>query len=243
MTERKVLEQLSHTFLIKLHWAFQSNHELFFVTDICTGGELFYHMRQQRRFSEKLSKFYMCEILLGFQYLHDHDIVYRDVKPENFLVDMDGHIKIADFGLSRVIRQDELSHTFCGSPEYLSPEMLLRGDGHDRRLDIYCLGVLLYEMLTGLPPFYDEKHEVMYEKILNEDVVFDQQTLTHQVRDLLSKMLEKDPTMRQQSISEVMAHAWFRDVDWDKVKNKQVKPLLIPDLSISYFEKEVSDGE
>lgn len=173
LSERKVLEQLDHPFLIKLHWAFQSHNELFFVMDICTGGELFCHLLLQRRFSERLAKFYMCEILLGFHYMHERDIVYRDIKPENILVDMDGHIRIADFGLSKVIAKDERSYSFCGSPEYLSPEMLQNTDGHDRRLDIYCLGVLLYEMLTGLPPFYDENHQTMFEKIMYSDLQLD----------------------------------------------------------------------
>ena len=139
--------------------------------DICTGGELFTHLLQQRQFSEKLAKFYLCEILLGFRYLHERNIVYRDIKPENILVDMDGHIRIADFGLAKMIPEGDRSHSFCGSPEYLSPEMLLNNDGHDRRLDIYCLGVLLYEMLTGLPPFYDDDHQRMFEKILKDDLV------------------------------------------------------------------------
>ena len=156
MSERDILEQLDHPFLIKLHWAFQSTHELFFVMDICTGGELFFHLLQHRRFSEKQAKFFMCEILLGFQYMHERDIVYRDIKPENILVDIDGHIRIADFGLAKIIPEHSRSHSFCGSPEYLCPEMLKNEAGHDRRLDIYCLGVLLYEMLTGLPPFYDD---------------------------------------------------------------------------------------
>lgn len=124
LSERAVLQQLNHPFLIKLHWAFQNIHELFFVMDICTGGELFFHLLQQRRFSEKLSKFYAAEILLGFKYMHDKHIVYRDIKPENILVDMEGHIRIADFGLSKIIPPNEKSYSFCGSPEFLAPEML-----------------------------------------------------------------------------------------------------------------------
>ena len=92
--------------------------------DICTGGELFFHLLQQRRFSEKLTKFYAAEILLGFKYMHDKHIAYRDIKPENILVDMEGHIRIADFGLSKVILPNEKSYSFCGSPEFLAPEML-----------------------------------------------------------------------------------------------------------------------
>ena len=127
----------------------------------------------------------MCEILLGFRYMHEKDIVYRDIKPENILVDMDGHIRIADFGLSKLIGEDEKSYSFCGSPEYLSPEMLNTQDGHDRRLDIYCLGVLLFEMLTGLPPFYDEDHSKMFEKIINGQLKLDQPFISRQAKDLL----------------------------------------------------------
>lgn len=172
-----------------MHWAFKSKKELFFVMDLCTGGELFFHLIQRRRFSEKLAKFYMCELLLGLEYMHKNDIVFRDLKPENILVDMEGHLRIADFGLSKKIRPNEKSYSFCGSPEYLSPEMLQSLDGHDRRLDIFCLGVLLYEMLTGLPPFYDEDHSRMFHKVMSLHPNLNIPFISLPVQNILGKML------------------------------------------------------
>ena len=236
MRERGVLQRLNHPFLVKLHWAFQSSSDLFFVMDICTGGELFFHLLQQRRFSEKLTKFYAAEILLGFKYMHDKHIVYRDIKPENILVDMEGHIRIADFGLSKVIPPNEKSYSFCGSPEFLAPEMLQSQEGHDRRLDIFCLGVLLYEMLTGLPPFYDEDHSRMFERVLYEEPILNQSYLSSEVKKMLSMMLAKEPASRYQSIDEVMRAAWFSDIDWKEALNKQLKPPLVPDVNSSYFD-------
>jgi len=103
LSERKVLEKLNHPFIIKLHWAFQTNEELFFVMDLCTGGEIFFHLNRLKQFTEKDAKFYFAEILLGLEYLHSKNVVYRDIKPENILIDIDGHIRIADFGLSKII--------------------------------------------------------------------------------------------------------------------------------------------
>jgi len=122
--------------------------------DLCAGGELFYLLHLRGKMSEKQAKFYFSEILLGLEYIHSKGIVYRDLKPENVLLDIDGHLKLADFGLSKYLpSMDSLTNSFCGSPEYMSPEMLM-GYGHGFAIDYYSLGAILFEMLTGLPPFY-----------------------------------------------------------------------------------------
>jgi serum/glucocorticoid-regulated kinase 2 len=169
--------------------------------DVCTGGELFYHLSCLKRLSETAAKFYFAEILLGLEHLHSLDIVYRDIKPENILLDVDGHVRIADFGLSKIIPMRQRAYSFCGSPEYMSPEMLAC-IGHDRRLDIYCLGALLFEMLTGLPPFYDRDTNVMYEKIMTLEVElpWDISPNRDTIGDLISRMMTKEPNQRYQSL-------------------------------------------
>ena len=122
--------------------------------DLCAGGELFYLLHLKGRMAESMAKFYFAEILLGLEYIHKQGVAYRDLKPENVLIDIDGHIKLADFGLSKNLpTPDSLTNSFCGSPEYMSPEMLM-GYGHGISVDYYSLGAILFEMLTGLPPFY-----------------------------------------------------------------------------------------
>ncbi len=171
--------------------------------DICTGGEIFFHLNNFKRFPEHLAKFYFIEILLGLEYLHNLDIVYRDIKPENILIDIEGHVKIADFGLAKIIPRREKSYSFCGSSEYMCPEMLL-ARGHDKQLDYYCMGALLYEMLTGLPPYYTKDTNELYSRILNDPLTFpDYFARQHPVIDLLQKLLAKDPRDRVKDVEEI----------------------------------------
>jgi serine/threonine protein kinase len=165
MCERKIMEKLDHPFIVKLHYAFQTEHDLSFVMDLCAGGELFYLLHQHGRLSEDAARFYFAEILLGLEYLHDRQIVYRDMKPENVLIDIDGHLKLADFGLSKTLEDGELTNSFCGSPEYMSPEVLIN-EGHSFPVDFYALGAILFEMITGLPPHYDQDRDTMYRQIV-----------------------------------------------------------------------------
>ena len=170
--ERAILESIDHPFLIRLRFAFQTDSKLFMIMQFMRGGEVFHHLKSKRTFDEDLARFYAAEIALGIGHLHAVGVVYRDLKPENVLLDAEGHIKLTDFGLAKVLTQpDETARTFCGTPEYLAPEVI-DGLPHDKSVDWWSLGVLLWEMLTGVPPFYDVNVQVMYEMIRAARLVF-----------------------------------------------------------------------
>lgn len=240
LTERKVMIESQHPFVVKLHWAFQSRAELYLVMDFCPGGELFFHLHNLGRLTEAQAQFYFAEILLALEYLHQHDIVYRDLKPENVLLDLDGHVRLTDFGLSKEnLGPRGISYSFCGSPEYMSPEML-REEGHGRAVDYYSLGAMLYEMLTGLPPFYDKNREKMYRAIQNEPLKLPNY-VSKAGRSLLSGLLEKDPHQRlgaQGGFEEIKQHPWLVKVDWGRYLKKKKSPPFIPNLRLSNFDPE-----
>eukprot|EP00511_Aplanochytrium_stocchinoi_P009043 CAMPEP_0204864676 /NCGR_PEP_ID=MMETSP1348-20121228/4220_1 /ASSEMBLY_ACC=CAM_ASM_000700 /TAXON_ID=215587 /ORGANISM="Aplanochytrium stocchinoi, Strain GSBS06" /LENGTH=658 /DNA_ID=CAMNT_0052015361 /DNA_START=640 /DNA_END=2613 /DNA_ORIENTATION=+ len=233
-TERSVLGYLDHPFVVKLHYAFQTGDKLHFVLDFLPGGELFFHLGRFGRFDEDLGRFYTAEIALALGHLHSHHVVYRDLKPENILLDAEGHIKLADFGLSKEGIQSgtEGTHSFCGTPEYLAPEVLNRS-GHGTSVDWWSLGALLYEMLTGLPPWYSQDRHKMFASIRHSELRFPPYVSVG-AREILSSFLERDATKRLGSgndIEEVKEHPFFEGLDWDALYRKELKSPFVPRLN------------
>eukprot|EP01065_Artemidia_motanka_P007939 TRINITY_DN13973_c0_g1_i1.p1 TRINITY_DN13973_c0_g1~~TRINITY_DN13973_c0_g1_i1.p1 ORF type:complete len:439 (+),score=125.15 TRINITY_DN13973_c0_g1_i1:170-1486(+) len=230
-TERAILEQANHPFLVKMSYAFQTPEKLYLVMNFANGGELFCHLKKEKRFSEARSRFYAAEITLGLKYLHARDIVYRDLKPENVLLSADGHIVLTDFGLSKMLKEGR-TKTFCGTPEYLAPEILLH-KGHGKPVDWWSFGTLLYEMIVGIPPFYSTDVREMYDMILHSDL-FIPEFVTPHTTDLLIKLLARDPRHRLGSGSdgplEVMRHLFFMSIDWDRLLRREVPPPFKPDV-------------
>ena len=195
--------------------------------ELCTAGELFYHLQKRKQFSENDAKFYLAQVVQGIQYLHQKGVIYRDLKPENCLIDQNGNLKLADFGLSKQTRQT--SYSFCGSPEYLAPEMLSVA-GHDSQLDVYQIGVLMYELLIGLPPFYDaDDTQRMFEKIMHSQLRLPSR-LSVEAKFLLTELLRKDPD-RRPHISEILEYDWFKG---GQLKQPPIQPCIFE----SYFEKQ-----
>jgi len=207
LTERSILANTPHPFILALRYAFQSEHKLYMVTDYCPGGELFFHLKKLRRFTEGMMRFYSAEIALALSHLHTHSVVYRDLKPENVLLDKNGHIKLTDFGLSKRVTSFALgtmeasTATFCGTPEYLSPEMIVHrrsGTGYSKEVDWWALGIVCFELLTGWPPFYDRDFTKMCEKILYKPLVFPvkKYNITKEAEDVIKGLLQRDFTRR-----------------------------------------------
>eukprot|EP01064_Diplonema_japonicum_P037210 TRINITY_DN8660_c0_g1_i1.p1 TRINITY_DN8660_c0_g1~~TRINITY_DN8660_c0_g1_i1.p1 ORF type:complete len:399 (+),score=62.10 TRINITY_DN8660_c0_g1_i1:50-1246(+) len=232
-TERAVLEKANHPFLVKMRYAFQTADKLYLVMNFANGGELFSHLKKEKRFDEERARFYAAEIALGIQYLHDRGIVYRDLKPENVLLDAEGHIALTDFGLSKMMKESERTKTFCGTPEYLAPEILLN-KGHGKPVDWWSFGTLLFEMIVGIPPFYSTDTKEMYDMILHADL-FIPEFVTPQATDLLIHLLARDPKHRlgtgPDGPREVLNHEFFSSVDWDALYERKVRPTFVPPVT------------
>lgn len=234
MAENRVLKKTNHPFLISLKYSFQTVDRLCFVMQYVNGGELFFHLSRERVFSEDRTRFYGAEIISALGYLHSHQIIYRDLKPENLLLDQDGHIKIADFGLCKEqITHENTTTTFCGTPEYLAPEILEDND-YGLAVDWWGTGVLMYEMMCGRLPFYSTDHSILFTLILMEEVKFPR-NISNNARSLLAGLLKKNPRDRlgggPNDAKEIMAHAFFSSISWTDLLLRRIPPPFKPQVS------------
>jgi len=228
--ETSILSMIEHPFIVNLLATFMDDTRLFLILEFINGGELFSYLRKEGRLPDADSRFYSGEIVLAFAYLHGKNIIYRDLKPENLLIDCDGHIKVTDFGFAKVV--EDRTWTLCGTPEYLAPE-IIQSKGHGKAVDWWALGILIFEMLAGYPPFYDENPFGIYQKVLANKVDYPKH-FDVKAKDLIKRLLTHDRAKRfgclKGGSDDIQKHKWYKGMDWDALLNRAVKPSFIPDV-------------
>jgi len=249
LAERNVLALVNNPFIVPLKFSFQNPDKLYLVMSFVNGGELFYHLQREGKFDQGRSRFYAAELLCALEHLHGFNVVYRDLKPENILLDYTGHIALCDFGLCKLnMSETEKTNTFCGTPEYIAPE-LLENQGYTKTVDWWTLGVLLYEMMTGLPPFYDENVNAMYQRIMSDPLVFPPD-MPSDARSVMTGLLQRDPSKRLGSNGgeEIKRHPFFaRYIDWNRLLAKKIQPPFKPSvesvLDVANFDPDFTNEE
>lgn len=234
MSEKTILDQCKHPFIVHLACTFQDKRQLYMVLEYVIGGEFFTHLRNAGRLDTISAKFYSAQVALIFEYLHAHDFIYRDLKPENLLLDKDGYIKITDFGFAkRVVFK---TYTLCGTPEYIAPEVLLN-KGHGKGVDWWTLGILMYEMMVGQPPFVDDDPMGIYQQILNGKLNFPR-FIERSAKSLIKKMLVADLTKRYGCLkggaADVKKHKFFQGLVFDDMLSKQLAAPVLPLVKDEY---------
>ncbi|XP_067941966.1 calcium-independent protein kinase C-like [Watersipora subatra] len=237
MTEKRILAlSARHPFLTGLSCTFQTNDRLYFVMEYVNGGDLMYHIQYQQKFSEVRSRFYAAEVTLALMFLHKHGIIYRDLKLDNILLDAEGHIKVADFGMCKegMLEPDQLTSTFCGTPDYIAPE-ILQDLPYNESVDWWALGVLMYEMLAGQPPFEADNEEDLFENIQHDDILYPV-WLSKDAISMLSGFMTKNPARRLGCVAGVKAravleHPFFHEkIDWVALERREIKPPFRPKI-------------
>lgn len=227
--ERRMLQEVKHPFLITLWGTFFDAKNLYMVMDFVEGGELFSLLRKSQRFPNPVAKFYAAEVTLALEYLHAKQIIYRDLKPENLLLDRHGHLKITDFGFAKKV--PDITWTLCGTPDYLAPEVV-SSKGYNKSVDWWSLGILIFEMLCGFTPFWDQGSPMkIYENILKGKVKYPPY-IHPDAQDLLQRLITADLTKRLGNLhggsEDVKNHPWFAEVTWERLAKKDIDAPYVP---------------
>ena len=257
LLEKDILQKADHPFLVGMEYVFQTEMKIFFVMKFIRGGELFMHLRKARQFNEERAKFYTLTVAIALGHLHKQNIIYRDLKPENVLMGEDGYVCLTDFGLAKILEQNEQAFSFCGTPEYLAPE-ILEEKGHAFPVDWWALGILAYEMIVGFPPFYtgSPNNQKMYALIQSKPVFFPDAkkhgiSMSDDCKSFISSCLNKDPSKRlgtTGSVDDIINHPWFDNIDKEALLAKKIVPQFKPKLSanildVSNFDKMFTSDE
>jgi len=233
-TERTILESVNrHPFVVKLFYAFQDHEKLYLILEYAQGGELFTHLAMERMFSEDVAAFYMAEMILALEHLHYNvRVIYRDLKPENCLLDLDGHLLLTDFGLSKVaLEEDAQANSILGTIEYMAPEVV-EGKAYDFAVDWWSLGAIGFDLLTGSPPFGGNNHAKIQQNILKQKLQLPY-FLGPDAKDLLTRLLRKEPQKRlggtqTKDLKTLKSHRFFRKIDWKKLERRELEPPIQP---------------
>ena len=256
LVERNILLLNQSPFLLSLSFFLQTSERIYFITPFLKGGDLFHKLKNDIFFPEDLVRFYTAQIAIALQDIHDLGFAYRDLKPENVLLDEDGYIKLCDFGASVKMKGTEKENTFAGSPEYAPPEMVCR-EGHTFMCDWWSFGILLYELLYGNTPFFNEDTNRMYDLIKSGSISFPKYIIlegkekkykvSEDAKDLISKLLEKDPGIRlgRKGLKEIKKHPFFNNIKFDSIRKKKIKapfkPKTMENEYFSNFDEEFLD--
>lgn len=230
LAEKEILSALTEApFFVQFYGSFQNQKKLFFLLEYCPGGELFRLIQQRSRLSEAHARFYACQLVLAIGSLHKRRVIYRDLKPENVMLDTEGYVKVVDFGLSKMVAEGDSTKSICGTPEYFAPEVVER-QPYGPAVDWWTLGCMVFEMVNGLPPFYRDNREELFEGIKMENPKLPKH-VTPECRQFISELLTKDPSKRLGSagdLAEVKTHPWFNGINWDFVIQKRYAAPYAP---------------
>ncbi|KAJ6819172.1 serine/threonine-protein kinase AtPK2/AtPK19-like [Iris pallida] len=231
--ERDILTQVEHPFVVQLRYSFQTKYRLYLVLDFVNGGHLFFQLYHHGLFREDLARIYAAEIVSAVSHLHANGIMHRDLKPENIILDADGHAMLTDFGLAKQFDENMRSNSMCGTIEYMAPEIVL-GKGHDKAADWWSVGVLLFEMLTGKPPFIGGNREKIQQKIVKDKMKLPAY-LSSEAHSLLKGLLQKEASKRLGSgpggSNEIRNHKWFKSINWRKLDAREILPSFRPNVA------------
>jgi len=240
--EKRLMAQIDYPFIVNMTGYTKDDSYVYIIMECITGGELFTHLRRARKFSDEQAKFYGAQVAAAFAHIHSKNIIHRDLKPENILLSPNGYSKLTDFGFAKVLEPGTRTYTLCGTPEYIAPEVLLN-KGHGKPVDWWTLGILIYEMICGQPPFCDEDPMGIYQKILAGKVYFPKY-FDKNAKALVKKLLTADLSKRYGNLkdgpADILKHAWFSSLNFAELEKYEMpapyKPAMKSETDVSNFE-------